>query len=143
MKPKFDYVLGRLVYTEHHHKSRIGTEVGSVRPNGYRYYNNRLVHRMVWEHFYGAVPDGYFVDHVDGDVTNNTLDNLRLVTPHQSSANRGPMKVRELPKGVRMFRGKYRAQLDNRHLGTFTSLEDAMRARTQAESEYHRKVYYK
>ena len=33
---------------------------------------------LVWEAFNGEIPEGYEVAHIDGDKTNNRLDNLKL-----------------------------------------------------------------
>ena len=45
-----------------------------------------LLHRLMWETFVGKIPKGYEIDHIDGDRTNNRLDNLRCVT-HQENCN--------------------------------------------------------
>lgn len=45
------------------------------------------VHIMVWEEAYGPVPKGFLVDHRDGDIHNNRLDNLRLATRSQNVSN--------------------------------------------------------
>ena len=37
---------------------------------------------LVWEAFYGEIPEGYIVTHIDGDKTNNRLDNLKLEKLH-------------------------------------------------------------
>jgi len=37
------------------------------------------LHRAIWEHHHGAIPDGFNVHHIDGDGTNNELTNLVLV----------------------------------------------------------------
>ena len=36
--------------------------------------------RLVWETFNGVIPKGKVVDHIDGNVFNNALINLRLTT---------------------------------------------------------------
>lgn len=38
------------------------------------------VHRLVWEAFYGPVPDGYEINHKDTNPRNNRLENLNLLT---------------------------------------------------------------
>lgn len=38
------------------------------------------LHRAVWQEVHGPVPDGHEVHHIDGDPTNNALDNLRVLS---------------------------------------------------------------
>lgn len=45
------------------------------------------VHRIVWEMFNGPIPDGYMVDHVNGDPFDNRIANLRLATRAQNNQN--------------------------------------------------------
>lgn len=42
-----------------------------------------FLHRYVWEKAFGAIPEGLHVHHVDGDPSNNALENLTLVTPEK------------------------------------------------------------
>lgn len=42
----------------------------------------RRLHRAVWEKHNGKVPDGYHVHHIDGDRSNNSIDNLALMEGH-------------------------------------------------------------
>ena len=65
------------------------TKFGSVtiHPQGYykirsRKEGNRdkLLHRLMWEDFYGCeVPEGFVVHHKDGDKLNNCILNLQLM----------------------------------------------------------------
>jgi len=43
------------------------------------------VHRLVWTAFNGPIREKHEIDHVDGDYTNNVLDNLIQVTHRQNS----------------------------------------------------------
>jgi hypothetical protein len=54
------------------------------------------VHRLVWSAFHGPIPQGYHVDHIDHDKTNNRLTNLRIRPAGENSADcrRGPTQGR-------------------------------------------------
>lgn len=67
--------------------------------NYYRFVGNYnlgrkhfLVHRVVWEAFNGPIPEGYDIDHIDGNPHNNALNNLQAIT-HQEN-----LKKREFDK---------------------------------------------
>ena len=45
-----------------------------------------LVHIIVWQIFNGKIPDGKEIDHIDGNPSNNCLENLRCV-PHKENCN--------------------------------------------------------
>lgn len=38
------------------------------------------VHRIIWEAFNGPIPEGLEIDHIDGNQSNNCLENLRAVS---------------------------------------------------------------
>lgn len=46
-----------------------------------------FVHRLFVESIVGPIPDGLVVNHIDGDKTNNTLDNLEVVTQGENNSH--------------------------------------------------------
>ena len=45
-------------------------------------------HRIIWELFHGAIPDGMTIDHIDRNKQNNLISNLRLADIYLQNANR-------------------------------------------------------
>ena len=69
----------------------IGSMAGSIRKDGYirlrlnkKYY---YCHRVVWEMHNGQIPEGLMIDHIDGDRSNNNLENIRLVSALENQKN--------------------------------------------------------
>lgn len=81
--------------------------VGSLN-KGYKWIKSDLlpkqigVHKAIWIIVNGEIPDGYVVDHRDGNPLNNNINNLRLATYSENALNaRGKVnKVTNLPKNV-------------------------------------------
>lgn len=61
------------------------------------------VHRAVYETFIGKVPDGFEIDHIDNDKSNNCLGNLQLLS-RQENVEKSKSKVFNLisPDGERI-----------------------------------------
>lgn len=64
----------------------------STSPKGYKFYQLRengksktiLVSRLVYQKFVGEIPDGYDINHIDGDKSNNHYSNLEAITHHEN-----------------------------------------------------------
>lgn len=109
-----------------------------VRVDGREY----RAHRLIWEMFNGPIPDELLVDHIDGDVFNNRIENLRLATRGQNNANSRARSINSTNcKGVTKIGSKYRARLTHNgqtvSLGTFNTLEEAKNAYDQMALEVH------
>lgn len=87
---RFLYKNGSLYWSDNFGRRAVkGTLVGGLNAQGYRvvgikrkYY---MVHRIIWAMHYGDTSN--IVDHIDGDISNNSLSNLREATYEQSARN--------------------------------------------------------
>jgi hypothetical protein len=102
-------------------------------------YNGKTcsVHRLVWEHVHGPIPDGMHIDHINGVKSDNRIANLRLVTPSQNAQNRPRATGASFSKS----RGKWQSQIcvDGRryNLGWHDNKDDAVLAYTNAAGLVH------
>jgi hypothetical protein len=71
---------------------KMGDKIKSLDKDGYFLVQidkkSYRVHRLVWLWYYNKFPDKV-IDHIDGDVTNNKINNLREATVSQNAMNRG------------------------------------------------------
>lgn len=77
-------------------------------------------------------PKGMVVDHIDGNKSNNTRENLRICTQKENTWNQRQRRT-DLPKGVTLLNtGRWQAQIgiNGRHyfLGTYSTADDAATA---------------
>jgi hypothetical protein len=75
--------------------------------------NNRRVsyHVVAWVLAHGNIPDGYYIDHIDGNRTNNMLDNLRLATNRENQCNQWRHRAGHVAGTTRRKDGKYSARV--------------------------------
>lgn len=115
-------------------------QAGTVPTNGYRYItvNGKmmLAHRIAWLMQYGEDPEGKLIDHVNGDRLDNRIENLRIATYSQNSANakrhsRNTSGLKGASKVVKdgIWTGRWQASITfNRkqiNLGSFKTKEAA------------------
>lgn len=101
------------------------------------YRTNRIVYFM----HTGTDPGPLVVDHVDGDISNNHVDNLRCCTNKENLQNARKRGKGELPKGIsKLPNGMYRVQvtLDTGvHRADLASMHTAKRYLDQVRRRYH------
>lgn len=81
------------------------------------------------------------IDHINGNPSDNRKENLRNVTPQQNCMNTKTRKDNNLGvKGITKRYNKYIARIKfngkSIHLGSFSNIEDAIKARKNAEIKY-------
>lgn len=94
---------------------------------------NLLVQKLLYEAYIGVVPDGFCLDHIDGNRNNNSLSNLRICSKEQNNQNRSKNQTRvdAIPfKGVyKTPEGRYESKLKSKgvrhYMGRFDSMEEA------------------
>ena len=115
--------------------AQAGSIAGSAHKSGYIHIGiNRTAykaHRIAWLHHYGEWPDGS-LDHINGDVSDNRIANLRIATIQQNCANaRTRWDNTTGKKGVKKFKSRWQARIGKGgeyHLGTFDTQEEAAAA---------------
>lgn len=128
----------------HNWSHEAGTVSGSRHCKGYveisvdgRRY---LAHRLAWLYVHGVLPDVY-VDHINGDKSDNRISNLRLATNSQNLHNTGPSKRNS--SGVRgvhwcKTKRKWKAEISvdwkRRSLGYHDDIASASAAYARASS---------
>lgn len=69
------------------------------------------VHRLVWSAFNGQIPQGYEINHIDENPSNNRLENLNLMT-HKENINYGTRNERSAKKHINGKKSKSVLQFD-------------------------------
>jgi len=142
----FDYRDGELYWKERisRYSIDLSKPAGCIEKNGYRRIQIEgkiyRAHRLVWKYHYGKDPKE-FIDHIDGNKTNNNIENLREATNQQNLFNTGPSKNNKLGiKGVSKNGNKYVARIEingkSKYLGMFNTIEEARLAREEAEIKF-------
>jgi|AntDeeMetagen681_2_1112603.scaffolds.fasta_scaffold13604_2 hypothetical protein len=142
----FSYRDGRLYWKESRGQAKEGKEAASIGGGGYLqvcYKGKRTqIHRVVYMMHGGVIPEGMYIDHINGNRKDNRVENLRVCTPTQNQTNRGaPKSSTSGAKGVvwRTDRNKWRASIraggKRYHVGLFNTIEEASAAQAQRSQE--------
>ena len=120
--------------------------------NGYKYVTlvkngkrkNHYVHRLVAEAFIGNIPNGYVVNHLDYDRSNNNVRNLEIATQAENTNYSRERMRKPKPKGdnhyicYRKRFNNYEVTVNRHYLGTYPTIEEARKVR----DDYVSKINY-
>jgi hypothetical protein len=126
----------------------MGDKAGALDRKGYikiqlkgkQYYAHRIAFLLMGE----DLGEDY-VDHVDGNKSNNTWSNLRKASPQQNSFNsKIPSTNTSGAAGVcwDKKKNKWRVYCQHKHLGYFNGLEDARRKYEEVSREQYGEFKY-
>lgn len=116
-----------------------GSVAGCINKSGYKIVTIKgksfRLQRMIWIFMFGYIPSGYFIDHINGNKTDNRLQNLRLATNSQNQQNRpAPKNSSSGYRGVTYHKAvnKWMARIchkgQRKTIGFYDSPEDAYEA---------------
>jgi hypothetical protein len=123
---------------------KVGSVAGTSQ-NGYisivfnrkKYYAHRLI--FLWHH--GTLPK--YIDHIDGNKSNNKIENLRPATVQQNRANVKPRSNTGIKSVTKNRYGTFRVRMMNpstekfENIGTFKTLEEATFASEKYTTKHH------
>lgn len=134
---------GRLWWLVRGSKRRVDAPAGCLKRDGYVYVKvdhvELLAHRVVWFLKHGEWP-ARFIDHIDGNRSNNSPSNLRLADSQQNSrnsavrvTNTSGMPGVHLHKDKGLWQARVWLNGKPKSLGYFKTYDLACSARLEAE----------
>ena len=153
LKIFFSYADGNLIWNKRNNArfntAYAGKPAGCLnKRQGYMYINlmqtQYLAHRLVYAWHYGNDLNNKQIDHIDGNKSNNKIENLRLATEMENAQNRDKQKNNKTGfKGVTYHKKdkKYQAQIHSKgktlFLGYYDTPELASAAYVNAANKRH------
>jgi len=144
----FDYRDGKLFWKKvtSTRSDVIGKEVGCINSQGYKTTKiggkNHLVHRLIYAMFYSDVPK--CLDHIDGNRSNNKIENLRKATFSENMFNAKSYKTNKTGvKGVNFnkecqkFSARCAIKGKSHWLGLYKTLEEAEKVVKDFRTKHH------
>lgn len=142
----YDPLTGIMRWKRARVAARIGTEAGWVTLKGYSQVQidgaYLYCHRLAWLLTHGEWPKGE-IDHINGDKTDNRIENLRDVDGKTNRQNIRKSKINSSTGllGVHPHQGAFKAEIcidgKNIHLGVFSKAIDGHKAYVMAKRELH------
>ena len=136
----FEYKDGQLLWAVSKGGVFIGSVAGTIRATGYIAVSvNRtlyLAHRLIWMWHNGDIPEGFQIDHIDRNPSNNNIENLRIVTQQENMWNT-KAKGCSWHKAAKKWQASICAHGKRQSLGLFDNEKDAHQAYLDAKNKLH------
>jgi len=97
---------------------------------------NYYAHRVAYYLHYGVDPGANLVDHINGDRTDNRIENLRLVDHKGNGCNRAQASGAYL-NNTNVWFSRIKVNGEKIYLGTFKTFDEAHQAYLEAKRTYH------
>ena len=152
LKHLFDYNHKTGVFTRNvkiASATKVGEVAGYKNPRGYIHMriNSKTysAHRIAWLYVYGVHPTD-LIDHIDGNPSNNAIDNLRMADKSFNGFNR----QKQAKKSSSVFKGVHWSKCNKKwevniniagtkrmHIGVFEDEQEAAHAYNKAAIRFH------
>lgn len=138
------YVLGWTADENGNVYGKNGKKIGSKNTRGYmkstikykKNYYHIALHQFVWFYLKDEQIVEY-LDHINGDKTDNRISNLRSVTFQQNTFNRVGSKGYFYRKRTNRYEAKIVLNYQTIYLGSYKTAEEARNAYLEAKKIYH------
>ena len=145
----FDDTTGIFIRKLKAKRAVIGRTLGYKKSNGYIALSidgqKYFAHRLAWLYVYGEFPKND-IDHIDGNRTNNKIENLRDVPRTENLQNIKIAKSHNKSTGILgaylhtsgKFMSRIKVNKKDIYLGLFESAEQANQAYLKAKQQFHK-----
>jgi hypothetical protein len=139
----YDPFSGAIYWIKHPKRTKTKKLLAGCREskNGYTVFKFKRkmykAHRFAWFLFYGVWPVG-FIDHINGIVDDNRIDNLRDVSQSENCTNRVTHRNGKLPGTIRKncaWFGRIRIARKEIYIGPFDTEIEASNAYVKKREE--------
>ncbi len=150
IKEYYYYLDGELytrkIYVLNRNKE-LNSKIGFLHQDGYVYHKLRgkayKLHRMIYIYHFGEIPKNYGIDHINGNKSDNRIENLRLCTQAENVQNikkaliTNTSQLLGAHKQGTGYQSEIRINKKRIYLGYYDTAQEAHEVYLKAKKEYH------